>query len=187
MLETGALTEVERIETNLAFIPVDESDSIRESANALARAFGEYHKVLHLRARDVDAALGEGASTGESSRSSDRDVIAWLHQRESEFEGVLYEADLSSPAWTERCLRQADLVVVAARGGSRAPIKKLNSLLAKCPIGQQRGARGAPAGTQSGYRVAHARECLEETREPFPHPSRPTGIGTPIFAASPAS
>jgi NTE family protein/lysophospholipid hydrolase len=101
----------------------------------LARAFGEYHKVFHLRASDVDAALGEGASTGESSRSSDRDVIAWLHQRESEFEGVLYEADLSSPAWTERCLRQADLVVVAARGGSRAPIKKLNSLYAKCRIG----------------------------------------------------
>jgi NTE family protein/lysophospholipid hydrolase len=134
VLETGALTEVERIETNVAFIPVDESGSIRESADSLARAFGEYHKVLHLTARDVDAALGEGASTGESSRSSDRDVIAWLHQRESEFEGVLYEADLSSPAWTERCLRHADLVVIAARGGSRAPIKKLNSLLAKCRV-----------------------------------------------------
>jgi NTE family protein/lysophospholipid hydrolase len=134
LLETGALPEVERIETNLALILVDESDSLRESAGSLARAFGEYYKVLHLTARDVDAALGEGASTGECSRSSDRDVIAWLHQRESEFEGVLYEADLSSPAWTERCLRQADLIVVAARGESRAPIKKLNALLAKCRI-----------------------------------------------------
>jgi NTE family protein/lysophospholipid hydrolase len=135
LLETSALPELERIETNVAFIPADESDSIRESANALARAFGEYHKVLHLTARDVDAALGEGASTGESSRSSDQNVTAWLHQRESEFEGVVYEADLSSPAWTERCLRQADLVVVTARGGSRAPIKKLNALLAKCRAG----------------------------------------------------
>jgi len=136
VLETGALLETERLETNLAFIPVDGSDAMRESADSLARAFGEYHKVLHLTARDVDAALGEGASAGESSRSSDRDVTAWLHQRESKFEGVLYEADLSSPAWTERCLRQADLVVVAARGGSRAPIKKLDSLLAKCRIGR---------------------------------------------------
>ena len=136
ILETGALSEMERVETNLAFIPVDGSDSIRESADALTRAFGEYHEVLHLTARDVDAALGEGASTGECSRSSDRDVIAWLHQRESEFEGVLYEADLSSPAWTERCLRQADLVVVAARGKSRPSIKKLNSLLAKCSAGR---------------------------------------------------
>jgi NTE family protein/lysophospholipid hydrolase len=135
VLKTGALPEMERVETNVAFIPVDESDSVRESANALARAFGEYHKALHLTARDVDAALGEGASKGESSRSSDRDVIAWLHQRESEFEGVLYEADLSSLAWTERCLRHADLVVIAARGGSRAPIEKLNSLLTKCRIG----------------------------------------------------
>ncbi|MBW2541302.1 MAG: patatin-like phospholipase family protein, partial [Deltaproteobacteria bacterium] len=135
VLKKGALPELERAETNLAFIRADESDVLRESADSLARAFGEYHKVLHLRARDVDAALGEGASAGESSRSSDRDVTAWLHQRESELVGVLYEADLSSPAWTQRCLRQADLVVIAARGGSRPPIEKLNSLLDNFRIG----------------------------------------------------
>ena len=35
-----------------------------------------------------------------------------LSRQEMEFQYVLYEADAKPTAWTERCVRQADLILV---------------------------------------------------------------------------
>ena len=81
---------------------------------ALATALGRHHRVLHLTSGTVDAALGEDRAQILDWDPRHHTLLAWLSNREQEYDCVLYETDANRAPWSERCLRQADQILLVA-------------------------------------------------------------------------
>lgn len=81
------------------------------------------HGAVAVLTRDVlDDALGRGAADVEPPDPRNGSVVARLQQAEQRHRFVVYVADADDTAWTRRCVRQADRVLlVAAAGADHAP------------------------------------------------------------------
>ena len=104
---------------NLAILPLSLDPSVLAAKDLLiGLALGE-QRAIHVNAPLVDAALGHGAA--DSDGDDGARVTAWLSNLERATDVVLYECDPRLPAWTARCKRQSDrLVILAAAGDSPA-------------------------------------------------------------------
>jgi NTE family protein len=71
---------------------------------------GEARHLVAALARFGRADLVGGLAVGHSPQ--------WFHERESRNDFVVYAADAADTAWTRTCLRQADVVLFAARAGA---------------------------------------------------------------------
>ncbi len=104
---------------------------------ALATALGRQNRVLHLTSRVVAAALGEDMPQMLDWDPRHRNLLVWLSNKEQEYDCVLYEADPTRTPWTERCLRQADhvlLVADAAATGDLSPAEMFRTQSGRQPL-----------------------------------------------------
>ena len=94
-------------------------------AGRLARELGQAGATLRLDAQRVDDALGEGASSVEFSIGDrNRELTGWLTQLEERYRYIVYAAEPEPDAWTRRCLRQADRLIIVAHGDQRPFISR---------------------------------------------------------------
>jgi NTE family protein/lysophospholipid hydrolase len=117
-LKRRAHLSARRGAVNIALVPASTEVPLRDFADRLADAFPDPASVAHVASRDVDrkfAIDGIAQITEEDPRAIG--LIAWLEELESTHAIVLYEADADASAWTERCIHQADQVLLAARAG----------------------------------------------------------------------
>lgn len=91
-----------------------------EIADRLAASLAPFGPVLRLDSRRVDARFGAGAAQCTDGTPEHGRIAEWVNAQEADHAVILYEADAAPSAWTRRCLRQADRIVVVARG-DRAP------------------------------------------------------------------
>ncbi|MFL5384695.1 MAG: cyclic nucleotide-binding domain-containing protein [Longimicrobiaceae bacterium] len=118
--------------TNLAVLAASPGAPVAAFCERLAGALARMGPVLRLSAPAVDAFMGEPgiAQTEEESAESAR-LLAWLEAREAAHRFVVLEADAGATAWTRRCLRQADRVLLLAHAGEDpAPGEAERELLA---------------------------------------------------------
>jgi lysophospholipid hydrolase len=54
-------------------------------------------------------------------------LTSWLAQQEDQHRICLYQCDQSLTAWTQRCVRQADCVIIVALGYKEPTIGKVTS------------------------------------------------------------
>jgi NTE family protein/lysophospholipid hydrolase len=103
--------------STIALIPAHAGAPVSAVSEALAVSLSKFGGTIRLNSRTVDQHLGrEGiAQTYERSGSNIR-VVEWLNDREMTHDYVLYETDPSLSPWTERCLRQADHILVIGEG-----------------------------------------------------------------------
>lgn len=85
---------------------------------ALAKALGRQNRVLHLTSRVVDAALGEDMAQILEWDPRHRNLLVWLSNKEQEYDCVLYETDAVRTPWSEKCLRQADRILLVAEAAA---------------------------------------------------------------------
>ncbi|CBL43672.1 conserved hypothetical protein [gamma proteobacterium HdN1] len=99
---------------NLALLPLSVGVDVASFREAFAQALEQLGRVLIISARDVDQALGEQgiAQVGRGDTARYRQLSAWLDSLENRFDHVVYLADPADDAWTQRCLRQADRIVL---------------------------------------------------------------------------
>jgi len=110
--QPAALAAV-RATQNLVLLPADPTGDIRAFAARLAEALAT--PVVLITAADVDAALGSGTSqTAFDHSPANRRLVNWLGEREASGHRLLYCASGAQDAWTERCLRQADRILLVA-------------------------------------------------------------------------
>lgn len=123
---TAAVSEArdERIAT-IAIVPLLAEDLPADFIPTLLQCFAkEGRPAQRLNRQEVDAQLGAGtclAGVGDPGADA---LVQWLAEREESAEYVLYEGDARHDAWTDRCLRQADHVLLVARADAdpaRAP------------------------------------------------------------------
>jgi predicted acylesterase/phospholipase RssA len=96
---------------------------VAEVAARLAAALARIGPTLRLSSQGLDRAL-----TSDEGR-----LGAWIDEQESSHAFLLYEADPlpGITAWTRRCLRQADRVLVVADGDDQPSLGELGGELAR--------------------------------------------------------
>lgn len=84
---------------------------VAEVARGLASALKRFGRVKRLSRTSVSRAIGAADGALAESRA-----ISWLHSVEEDHRFVIYQADDDPSVWTERCLRQADVVLLCGWG-----------------------------------------------------------------------
>ncbi len=81
-------------------------EQLADALNAVARP------TLLLNPERLDQLLGRGSASVPFHSSANRRVVNWLNEQEDRYGYIVYDADPTWTVWTERCLRQADLVLL---------------------------------------------------------------------------
>jgi predicted acylesterase/phospholipase RssA/CRP-like cAMP-binding protein len=153
---------VGRVRT-LAIVPAGEG-SLDGFVGQLEKALERIGSATTLTARRVEDALGKGHVDAVPGSRADLDLVAWLNREEANQDMAIYVADPVVNPWTQRCLRQADRVVVVGRDtDSPVPGGVEASLLEDRSDATQRtdlvivhpAASGSPAGTSAWLTGRH--------------------------------
>ncbi len=140
----------------IAIVGASPHQDLGDFARRFTGALGRFGPVDSLSSSAVDERLHERgiAQSTEGDVGSLR-LVPWLLEREERVRFLVYEADSVWSAWTERCVRQADHVIVVADAEADARPGEVEAALARrrtevsgCPVTLvllRRSAR--PAGT----------------------------------------
>ena len=131
-------------------------------ARLLLEQFDHHGPTLHLTSGRLERALG--AAVGD-----DETVVAWLDQREAEHEFVVYQCDPEPTAWTLRCLRQADRIVLAARAAETAELSEIEARLFDGDPQHPRAATELVLVHASGTRMPERAELWRTARPVVAH------------------
>jgi NTE family protein/lysophospholipid hydrolase len=103
--------------STVAIVPVHRGAPSSALCRQFVVALSAFGPAVHLTSARVDDHLGRPgiAQTYERDGRNLR-VIEWLATQESEHRYVLYEADPFLSPWTERCIRQADHIILVGDG-----------------------------------------------------------------------
>jgi NTE family protein/lysophospholipid hydrolase len=96
----------------------------------LAASLSALGPTLRVNARDLDARFGEGAARSPDGSAEHSRTTSWMNEQESRHDVVLYETDAAPSAWTRRCLRQADRILIVADPESEPSLGALAGELA---------------------------------------------------------
>lgn len=102
--------------TTVMLVPASHRAPVRELADRLATALSPYGSVLRLDPSRVEQMLNEpGIANAAEDSAEERQLLAWLDASESRHRFVLFEADANADAWSQRCIRRADRLLLVAR------------------------------------------------------------------------
>ena len=111
-------TRTERVAT-IAVVPLLGEELPPEFVPTLMECFARSGRpVRRLNRQIVDEWLGKGACEVGIGHPAAEAVGQWLADQEETAEYSLYEGDGREDAWADRCLRQADRILLVARAGS---------------------------------------------------------------------
>ncbi len=115
--DTTAGQNGQRTISTVAIIPAHAGAPTRGFCERLTEALSKFGSTLHLNGERVNAHLGhEGIVQTYELAGGNIRIAAWLSNQELTHSYVLYEADSYLSPWTERCIRQADHILVVADG-----------------------------------------------------------------------
>ena len=107
--------------STIAIVPVGDVPLSQESVATLVAALRVAGgSTLQLDGHGLFGAFGHASASGLDDVSVPAHATGWLHELEERFAFVVFECGALPPAWTEFCLRQADLVVCVASPGAQA-------------------------------------------------------------------
>jgi NTE family protein len=98
--------------TSIAILPLDDSVHVRELAARLGRG-------LEPLVGTVSVVTGDSARAELGDNPSHLARAVWREHLEASFGAVVYVAGSTFDAWTDECVQQADVIVLAA--AARAP------------------------------------------------------------------
>jgi CRP-like cAMP-binding protein/predicted acylesterase/phospholipase RssA len=91
---------------------------LAEFTRRLAAALGDLGATLHIGAADLDRHLGTpGLAQTSLDDPGGARIASWIDEQEIRHRFVILEADTDASAWTVRCVRQADRLLVVGRAG----------------------------------------------------------------------
>ncbi len=104
--------------TTVALVPAGGGVPLADFAVRLTGALARTDSTLHLNADRLDAYLGQDTAQTPQTSLENRSIVAWLNTQEASKRFIVYEADPSPSAWTARCIRQADRILIVGRAGA---------------------------------------------------------------------
>jgi len=157
---------------SFALVPAGPDVPLDEVAARLAAALARLGSTLHLSRDTLDRLTGlRGAAEVEPGTPRGGWLTAWLDEQETRHRFLILQADAAGSAWTRRCIREADQVILVA-----------GPALGDC------GLRIADCGLSLGTPNARP-ETAKPLNLVLVHPndaSLPSGIGAWLEALAPA-
>ncbi len=110
------LPSEDTIVASVAVVPVGLDVPLTEFSRRLVAALSDIGPTLHLNSARVDSML-DSPDMSQSPQDSPNDIrlAVWLDEQETQSRFVLYEADKNASHWTNRCIRQADQIILVGR------------------------------------------------------------------------
>ncbi|XP_060245624.1 patatin-like phospholipase domain-containing protein 7 isoform X4 [Meriones unguiculatus] len=120
--------------STVAAMPVSEDVPLTAFALELQHAISAIGPVLLLTSDNIKQRLGSAAldSIHEYRLSS------WLGQQEDIHRIVLYQADSTLTPWTQRCIRQADCILIVGLGDQEPAVGELEQMLESTAVRAQK-------------------------------------------------
>ncbi len=153
----GRAAPVERVST-VALLQREPGGRTAAGLRALVAAISQAGDVAVIDAAAVERALGEGAARAEPGSPGHARLATWLNEEERRHRLVVYLADgeagggreggAAAGAWTRRCLRQADRVLVLADARSSPAPGALEAMLDAAGLSAGAGVAGSSAGVE---------------------------------------
>ena len=98
---------------NISLIPTSPEVHLSHFAEQFSSALGKIGPVLHLSShRFLDKLENKEIQHISSDVQDSIKLENWLNEQESQYRFILYEADDSPSNWTQRCIRQADRILL---------------------------------------------------------------------------
>uniref|UniRef100_A0A8C0VV84 lysophospholipase n=1 Tax=Castor canadensis TaxID=51338 RepID=A0A8C0VV84_CASCN len=120
--------------STVAAMPVSEDVPLTAFALELQHALSAIGPVLLLTSENIKQRFGSAAldSIHEYRLSS------WLGQQEDIHRIVLYQADSTLTPWTQRCIRQADCILIVGLGEQEPTVGELERMLESTAVRAQK-------------------------------------------------
>jgi predicted acylesterase/phospholipase RssA len=124
----------------------------------LAKALATFEPARVIDAKSADEELGPGTATAPRPEGLDTRLLSWLSACESDNRYMIYLTGDGDDAWTRRCLRQADRILVVADASheptTNLPLDLLRQSSSRAPVELVLiRERSAPAGDVLGWRA----------------------------------
>jgi len=101
---------------NIAVVPAGADAPLADFTRRLTESLSAYGKTLRLNSEIVDRHWGmSGFAQKTGTDPNSIRLTSWLDEQSSTYTNIVYEADPSSTPWTERCLQNADRIMIVAR------------------------------------------------------------------------
>jgi NTE family protein/lysophospholipid hydrolase len=127
LFKTRAGKQARHVPRTVAIVPLvpQASRLIRK----LVRELSQSESILYLNAQRFNAIHGFGAAEVPSDAPNALYLRQWLNRQEEDYAHVFYETDARMSAWSRRCLRQADRILIVARAEDDPAITELEDSL----------------------------------------------------------
>jgi predicted acylesterase/phospholipase RssA/CRP-like cAMP-binding protein len=112
----------------IALLPAGESAVANEFAASLAAALTHRGPTLRVSRETIKREYGLDFSQSTADPVGEAQLTARLDALEASHRAVLYQADAALTRWTQRCVRQADLILVVDRADAATPGAALQGL-----------------------------------------------------------
>jgi predicted acylesterase/phospholipase RssA/CRP-like cAMP-binding protein len=114
----------------IAVIPASPDAPLAAVADRLVESLGAFGDVALIDRDSLDRALGDGTVERIERDANDQRTMAWIAAREETSRYVVYRADAGPTAWTQRCIQQADHLLLVANGEGSGELSEVERRLA---------------------------------------------------------
>ncbi len=120
--------------TTLSVLELFPGTGEKEFSRRLVDALSERHEVCVIGPEEVDRALGAGASeTTFDDAENNRRLVRWVAEQEQIHDIVVFQAGRIPNEWWNRCLRQADALLLLGEAANPRASGDMLKRLAEVP------------------------------------------------------
>ena len=120
--------------STVALVPISDDVPVSAFAYELYHSLSAIGPALRLTSDDVRKALGHAIL----EPNYEYRLTSWLAQQEDRNIITLYQSDYSLNPWTQRCLRQADVVILIGMGDRPSTVGKFEKEIDKLAVRTQK-------------------------------------------------
>ncbi|MEM7029090.1 MAG: cyclic nucleotide-binding and patatin-like phospholipase domain-containing protein [Chloroflexota bacterium] len=112
--------------STIAIIPLDQSKAVSKFVKQLVTALNCLGSTLHINSHTFDSDIShiEGA---QISRNHPASLVleTWLSEQEAHHQYLIFEADQDWSSWSQRCIRNADRILLVGRASGDPHLKQI--------------------------------------------------------------
>lgn len=114
--------------TTIAVLAVDRNVPATQFTQDLVWALDSTGSTLHLSSDRLASYRNGSQIEFLEDNASNTEFVSWLNEQETKYRFIIYEADRELSAWTKRCIRQADRILIVAQAQSCPLAEQLQDL-----------------------------------------------------------
>ncbi|MEI8380785.1 MAG: cyclic nucleotide-binding and patatin-like phospholipase domain-containing protein [Planctomycetota bacterium] len=105
--------------------PLFRGKQLADFVLQLESSLAQLGRCCVIDATAVDRRFGFGSARLQRGESGEAMIVEWLHRQELSSEFIIYVCEETNTPWTQRCLRQADQILLLADAEGRPELTEL--------------------------------------------------------------